>query len=69
MLDLPQRQRNCPDRAPRTSGYFDKTMSQIDETTGCAAPQGLAEQSYLTFVWITLQIWQPEQERLKFRVE
>ncbi len=37
-------------------------MSRIDEMTGCRAPQGLAEQSYITFVWITLQIWQPERE-------
>ncbi len=33
------------------------------ETTGCIVPHGLAEQSSITFVWITLQIWQPEQER------
>ncbi len=58
-----QRQRNHPDRTPRTSGYFGKTVSHIDETTGCTAPQGVAEQSYITLVWITLQIWQPEQEK------
>ncbi len=39
-------------------------MSHIDKTTGCTAQQGLAEQSYITFVWINLQIWQPERDNV-----
>ncbi len=37
-------------------------MSRIDEMTRSIVPQGLAEQSYITFMWITLKMWHLEQE-------
>ncbi len=46
----------------KQEGILETIVSLIDEMTRCTAPQGLAEQSYIPFVWITLQIWQPEQE-------
>ncbi len=57
-----QKQRNRPDCTPWTSEYFRKMVSGINKTTGRTAPQWLAEQSFITFAGITLQIWQPERE-------
>ncbi len=52
-----------PLAAPRRSGDYSKTVSCIDKKTRCTAPQGLAEQSDITFVWITLKTWPLQRER------